>query len=193
MIPLEPPTQRGLPDPPRVDLWPPAVRSAELLKGSLVRCGTGVRPIGWPDTPRVRSAALASVLAGGCAAIGMTAAWVWGASRSPDFRPTVSTLRGVRAAALNSAERTLRELTLRDDDLQWFGSRAVTTPGRTVFDLLHASQPFTLRHVVACRLLALQLRGGVGEISKRMEQQPRYSNRVLARSRMAHIWGTTPH
>ena len=111
----------GLPDPPRFDLWPEALRSAELRRGTLVACGPGVRGVGWPDSPRVRLAALAPWLSGGRVAAFRTAAWVWGAAREPGRPLRVTTVgRGVHDDVIMASTlafvNALNRLAKKEDD-----------------------------------------------------------------------------
>ncbi|MBN9612266.1 MAG: hypothetical protein J0H64_02150, partial [Actinobacteria bacterium] len=103
---VEPPPFRvgQPPRPPRYDLWPAAVRSAARLHGALVPCGPGYRGIGWPETPTVRASALAEFLSNDRIATHLTAAWVWGAARSPG-RPVRVSTRGRRRITLPSTEQ----------------------------------------------------------------------------------------
>ncbi|MBL3698084.1 type IV toxin-antitoxin system AbiEi family antitoxin [Leucobacter luti] len=138
---------------PRVDTWPAAVRSAELTRGTLVRCGPGVRLVGWPETPRTRLAALAPWLASGHVAVLRTAAWVWGATRSPGRPLEVSALRHRGAHSMRATEVRVHEYRLSAAEVARFGQFATTGPLRTVADLLRLSAEFTPAHRIACRLL----------------------------------------
>ncbi|WP_449277439.1 hypothetical protein [Leucobacter sp. GX24907] len=147
-----------LPDPPRIDRWPPAVRSVELARGTILRCGPGLRPTGWPEHPRVRAAALAPWLEDGCIAIEMTAAWVWGVCEWSDefLRLSLGTSRrtGLRCAPA----ATMRRLSFADDDTTAFQGLRVTTPLRTVFDLVHRSTPLEDAESTACQMLLGSIR-----------------------------------
>lgn len=95
---------------PRWDRWPEAVRSAELRAGSLVRCGPGYRPVGWPETPWVRAAALAPWLGAGRTAVLGTAAWIWGAAREPGSPLEVATEARAELREEHGQRVRLREL-----------------------------------------------------------------------------------
>lgn len=174
--------------PPSVDHWPAAVRSAEILAGSLLRCGPGVRPCGWPETPRVRLASLAHRLEKDRTAIGRTAAWVWGARH--DHGPTidVATAPGHRAITGETFALRLREICLQTEDRAFLGDYAVTTPLRTLFDLLHQPQAFTTVDVVCCRLLAMRIPDGIDTLRELLNER-RHAFRVRARERVSAIWG----
>lgn len=141
--------------PPRVDRWPLAERSLETQQGTLVRCGPGLRLASWPETPRVRAAAIAPWLRPEYVATHVTAAWIWGAWRVPDEPLEFSTQHGRRAGFPRDRGYLLRQLSLAPEDVRVFGEQCVTSPERTVFDLLRTTEPFTRLHRIACRILLL--------------------------------------
>lgn len=168
---------RPHPDPPRFDLWPPALRSAELLRGSLVRCGPGLRGVGWPETPRVRLAALAPWLAHGEVATHLTAAWVWGAAHRPG-RPLQVTVRAKRRRRRPDTEwLRVYELRYAEEDTHRFGDFQVTTPLRTTLDLLYA-EGFGRSERVACRLLSRAVDGGASSVLAELRARRRPHRRA---------------
>lgn len=147
-------TQRPPPAPvPLPSRWPVAIRSAELLRGTLVRCGPGVRPVGWPETPRVRLAALDTWLDPGRIAILLTAAWVWGFARAPDSPLELATPQRKRPGALTPTGAVLHQHRYEAGSIQELGGFWVTTPARTLTDMLRLSEPFSGAHRIACRLI----------------------------------------
>lgn len=177
-----------LPNPPTLEHLPSSVIHAALLRGDIVRCGPGVRPIGWPETPRVRAHAL--TLAPGRVASHLTAAWVWGAARHPGvpLHATVTDRRRrdpVRDAALALHHRPCPEL-----DLVRFGATAVTTPRRTLIDLLHepgAEDGFPQTARIACRLLSRSTPGGIDAIPLPDILAGRASSRARIEARLARL------
>lgn len=160
MLDLSPSTLPEAPSPPRYDLWPEALRSAERLRGTLVPCGPGLRGVGWPETPRVRLAAIAPWLGGGRIAVYLTAAWVWGAARNPGHPLRVSTTHGGRATTVAQAMPRVHQLRLSPAECSRFGDFSVTTPLRTATDLLYDDERFGTSHRVAVRLLLPLIDGG---------------------------------
>ncbi|UBH05969.1 hypothetical protein K8P10_001480 [Leucobacter sp. Psy1] len=158
-----------LPDPPALDRLPPTIVHAALMRGDLVRCGPGVRPVGWPDSPRVRAHALSGRLTHGRIASHLTAAWVWGAARrtGPALYATVPDRR--RREPTRDAGLTLTHRPCPERDRVRFGAIAVTTPRRTLIDLIHdaatdGEPEFPLPSLIACRVLAAGIPGGVRTI-----------------------------
>lgn len=168
---------------PLVDHWPQAVRSVELLRGTLVRCGPGLRRAGWPETPRVRTAALAPWLGSDRIAIRMSAAWIWGAARSPGPPLEFSTAGRRRPDRRVHRDHLLYQFGYADDALRYLDGFAVTAPEQTVYDLLRMPDGFTDRQRVACRLLLQLVPGGRAGLQERLALQ-HSQHRALARKRL---------
>lgn len=156
------PTQRApeLPRIPSLTAWPLTVRSAETLRGTLVRCGPGVRLAAWPETARVRAAALEPWFHQHRVAIRLTAAWIWGATRNPGTPLRFATQNGRRAEPVNRALVTLQQLRFHEGEIEQLGDHAVTSPLRTLLDLLRDPDPLPHEARVACRLLIPLVPGG---------------------------------
>lgn len=178
---------RHLPDPPRYDLWPATVRSAGRLHGTLVPCGPGVRGIGWPETPRVRAGALAGTLTRGQTATRMTAAWLWGAARDPGRPLSAHTRAGDWRSRADSVTVRTSEFRFAPGDVVQLGPCRVSTPARTILDLLYAPAPFGTAERVACRLLAHRVTGGLAAIQEHLHTHRRPYRREAV-TRLASIF-----
>ncbi len=149
--------QNILMHPPRIDLWPIAVVSAERVHGSLTRCGPGYRPKGWPDSAHVRRVALGRLLPNYLIASHITAAWVWQAALSPN--PGESPLRAIAHPSKRTANRQLASSAeihishsrIARTDMVYVDDLAVTTPLRTVLDLLRDRQTWSVAQQSACK------------------------------------------
>lgn len=122
---------------PQLQLLPPSVRSAELLRGTLVHCGVGERPISWPDSPETRARSLNDLVSvtPSLAVVLHTAAWVWGATWRVHEPVSLSTFR--RARLLHPRKGTrVHEFDLQEAHVTRFAHIPVTTPARTLYDLL---------------------------------------------------------
>lgn len=189
LAPLSPSWRRvPLPEPPRYDLWPVALRSAWRLKGALVPCGPGYRGIAWPETPRVRLTTLAPWLADDRVACHLTAAWVWGAARHPGDPLQFSMTRGQRKPTTSDVTTHIHEFRLVSADIHTFGRLSVTTPERTALDLLHSPEGFGRTETVALRLLCQQFDGGVQHLRQHLSVHKRPYRR-LAERRLARLSG----
>ncbi|KAM9862443.1 hypothetical protein ACI1US_01765 [Leucobacter sp. BZR 635] len=173
------------PAPPRVDHWPPALRSAALLTGTLVRCGPGYRPVSWPDNATARCTAIASVLSERYAAIEDTAAWIWGVRHSPGAPLRLLTRRGrapARFELSNSEfEVHISNYRLAPGDVVEIAGYAVTTRLRTAYDLLRSTAPLEGARLVAVRLLLLSEPGARRRLFDRAERASRADRARIAR------------
>lgn len=173
---------------PRVDHWPEAMRSAALLSGTLVRCGPGVRPVGWPETPMTRAVAVAQHLTPHTAASGESAAWIWGACRSPGTPLTLIMRRGRVPLHVADPRVRVHEYKLEPDELFSLGPYAVTTRLRTAYDLLRAPDEFTLTRHIACRLLLARTLQPVEKIGGRADRSSK-ADRARVTQRLKKVYG----
>lgn len=180
--------RRPPPNPPRYDLLPAAVRSAERLRGSLVRCGPGLRGVGWPETPRVRVTALAPWLVRGRIAVGITAAWVWGAAREPGRPLLVSVPQGFHRPRSPTPEVRVLALRIDEADTVVFGGLAVATPAFVVRELLHAPGRLDTAQRVACRLLVRMGEPSIEDLRSAISARRR-PGRALALERLDALFG----
>lgn len=145
--------------PPRVNHWPSALKSAAALQGTLIPTGPGYRAAAWPDTPAARCAALGALLTPRFAAAELTAAWVWGECETLPSPVSFTTRRGRVPPLLDISGVSLREFALTDDDLVYVGEFAVTSPSRTVFDIVRLLPSVTGAHSRICRRLLARAPG----------------------------------
>ncbi|OII26653.1 hypothetical protein BIV03_07640 [Curtobacterium sp. MCBA15_016] len=119
------------------DDWPEAELRAAVLDGELVAVGACWASPAEPQTPALRAAAAAWALRDArLIASTRTAAWVWGAvSRAPAPLEACVPLR-VRVH-VDGALR-VREVVITDEDVVVLDGLRVTTPLRTVVDLLRS-------------------------------------------------------
>lgn len=175
--------------PPRYDLIPRSVQNAMVLRGDLVRCGTGVRGIAWPDNSTVRLTAIAPFLFDDRIASHLTAAWVWLAiPELPEpLHIATSPKRGHAIRFLNSR---VAQLTFGKNDVTQLGSFSVTTPHRTAFDLLHSPSAQSPIEFNALQQLVTSLpdRGEALSEQVALERRP-YAQ--LARQRIATIFAAS--
>ena len=136
-----------------------------------MRSGPGVRPVSWPDTAKARCAALGGLLTDRYAAAEQTAAWIWGASRSPGRTVRLITLRSRAPAQFEHLElgglAEISQFRLRDGDIAEIDAYSVTSRSRTVYDLLRSPEPLTQARLVAARLLMLTDPGIAAETAER--------------------------
>lgn len=178
-------------DPPKFEEWPVAQRSAAILHGALLRCGPGVRGIGWPDDPRIRAAALTGLLRGRIAT-GLTAAWVWGTARQPGQPLQANSRFGSRDPFADTEFLRVREHRYAETEVTALGRCTVTTRQRTILDLLYTPEPFGRVEQVACRLLGMRVDGGLVRVAEHLHTHRRpYRRRAL--ERLGSIFDSAAH
>lgn len=175
------------PPPAAIYALPSAVLNAERLIGSLVPCGPGIRPVGWPDGPRARANALRSQLSSaGLVAVLETAAWVWGSDWAHSQQIEASTMNRQRfLGSLNG--RTVREFNIQVTEVRVFDGVRVTTPLRTVLDLITHADALEHRLVTRCRFLC-EAYGIDQEPLQEALSNPRLPFRVRALGRLSRVF-----
>ena len=181
---------RQPPTPPSIAHWPPIVRTTETLRGTLVRCGPGHRLAAWPESPITRALALAPWFSPDRTAIRSTAAWIWGATRRPgpalEFSAQLSHRVFAIAGSTGDVAVELHRFTLSADEIEHFSQARVTSPLRTVCDLLRQPSGFGRAQQIACRLLMLRVPSGRSAVMAALEAGGRVHRRT-ALSRLAWV------
>ncbi|MFD6699170.1 MULTISPECIES: type IV toxin-antitoxin system AbiEi family antitoxin [unclassified Microbacterium] len=130
--------------------------AAARLDGDVVELGEGYAPADLVETAALRAASLIPLVAGmrDAAFAGMTAAWIHGASDAPPDPHELQSATGHRLRAPTTRRIIVHDPVLDPSDVQHLGGIAVTTPERTLIDLLRWPATVPERHDWA-RLLAL--------------------------------------
>lgn len=161
-----------------------AVRSAERMRGTLVPCGPGLRPIGWPDTPNQRAFTLVPWLVTDHIVVSEhTAAWVWGATSFPGRPLTFVSTGGTHVTRTDIDEAQYREFHIPEEEILELAGVRVTTLTRTVCDLLRSPNGYTPGAQRACRILLSTDRRRRQEVRDELEAHARlpYHRRALIR------------
>lgn len=176
--------------PPKINHLPRAVLSAECLRGNLVRCGPGYRHISWQECPAVRLYAIGDRIGHKTTASGKTAAWVWGAMESDGVHVHANVLPSVRfPSETNNVE--LSFCRLQKTDVVSIGEYFVTTPLRTLLDLLYFEDPITPELLTACKTLLTLIPGGAKTVRIQL-QNKRHPKRSAAMLSFAELLGLNP-
>ncbi|WP_354496094.1 type IV toxin-antitoxin system AbiEi family antitoxin [Mycetocola sp. 2940] len=125
---------------------PPAELAAARLDGELFAVDESWVCADEPDRFELRTTALAALLPPSASTsrlimMGLTAAWLHGATDAPPFCHEVCVRLQERAALRLPRRFLLRELAMKDADECRMGCIRVTTPVRTVFDLARRDRP----------------------------------------------------
>jgi len=174
--------------PPRLDHWPQTLRSAALRRGTLARCGPGLRPVSWPETPETRCAAIADRFGANLVAAGDTAGWIWGARRSPGPVLEFTTRTGRPPMSAVASASSIHEYRLEAGEAVRLGAYPVTSRERTAFDLLRAPSALTIERRAACRLLLIRSPSPVESLLERAARSSK-PDRGRVAMRLAQCYG----
>ena len=119
---------------------PPAELAAARLDGELFAVDESWVCADEPDGPGLRAAALSALLPRSVTVarfvmMGLTAAWLHGATDAPPWQHEICSRRDERARLWLPPRFMLRELSVVEGDECRIGGLRVTTPSRTAFDL----------------------------------------------------------
>ena len=122
-----------------------AERSACRLDGIGVLDEDCVRPLDTDDSALARAATVFAVTGDSYIAMRLTAAWIHGGVTRPPPVLELCTDRRRRTQRALARPATLRQLVLRPGDTMTIGTMTVTSPLRTVIDLLASAPPSDAR------------------------------------------------
>jgi hypothetical protein len=114
---------------------------AARLDGDLVEVGEAYLPADAVETAALRARSLLPLLTPTVAAAHTSAAWIHGALDAPPARHTLQRCVGWRLHQRWSRRFVYRESQLPAEDLMHLGGIAVTTPARTLVDLVRGGDP----------------------------------------------------
>ncbi|WP_300265802.1 type IV toxin-antitoxin system AbiEi family antitoxin [Microbacterium sp.] len=160
--------------------------SAARLDGLVFELGAGYMPADLPEGPSARLRAVAAMMIPGYAASGSTAAWVHGAGDAPpsqhhfqravEHRPRVTRMRHV----------VVHEGLLPSDDLVTIGEIAVSTPLRTLTDLVVGADRYP-EYTVWMQRMARITPDLVPLVAERLVARGRAPGRQAARTRLQRL------
>jgi len=110
--------------------------SAARLDGDVVEVGEGYMPTDAVETRELRAGSLRSVVAPALALTRESAAWVHGAIATPPVRHRVQRCTARRIHHVLDVRLAYRDVALRAQDIEVIAGVAVTTPERTLGDLV---------------------------------------------------------
>lgn len=168
----------------RLDTLPLAVLSAERLNGTVFPVGMFFAPLIGSDTRLARLSTALVPYQDGVVFSGRTAAWVWGVLREPRLPIEYSVDAKRRMQIHSAAPHQKRELCFSGDDVVTLSGYQITTPLRTVFDLLLAQPVLTRELRVACRLLLTFEGVSRQAVLEKLEHSPRIPHTRRLRERL---------
>jgi hypothetical protein len=150
-----------------------SVLSAEKLSGNVVALGVFYSPLITSQSQKSRLLCALQPQQHGVVFSGETAAWIWGALRNPPAKMEYSVRAERRVSIRAGAPHTKRERQFRAGDVSQIDGFEVTSPLRTVFDLLQTPECATLEVRVACRLLLLSRSNARQVLLEQLDHTPR--------------------
>ncbi|WP_175986264.1 type IV toxin-antitoxin system AbiEi family antitoxin [Microbacterium tenebrionis] len=163
--------------------------SAARIDGVLIEVGEGYMPPDVPEDAAARAASLRPVLAEGYALCGPTAAWVHGVGDAPPACHHLQRIVERRQRVARERTVILHERRIEASDIQRLGGVPVTTPARTLTDLVLGSDP--LHSEWTCGLAALSP-GLVGQVRELIGARHRMPGKRAALHRLAALAEQTP-
>ncbi len=160
--------------------------SAAVLDGDVVPLGEGFVPTDAVETPWLRAQSLVPMLAPSLTATHLLAAWVWGALADCPAVLTVQRAVKQRVTVYPRARVVYRDGFVGDADVEWFGTVAVTTIGRTVADLARA------RDLSAIQLLAFNDDDAIASGLAWCRQHTRYAGVPAAMALLERLAADAP-
>jgi len=110
--------------------------SAARLDGDLVEVGEGYMPADAVETRELRAGSLRALVAPTVALTRESAAWVHGAIAAPPVRHCVQRCSSRRIHHVLHSRLAYRDVAIRPEDIEMIAGVAVTTPERTLGDLV---------------------------------------------------------
>lgn len=179
---VSPPHPRALPGSLQLHLSATELRSA-LLDGEVTALGDGFVPVDLPVSPAERAASLRETITDGRVILAdRTAAWVWGWCLEPGPLRTCVSI-GARIPSTDRRRLGTREAVIDDDEVRSLVGIRVTTPLRTLVDVVRHATETDIVELVATgmRVSSIPLVDAVAALDRR----PRLAHVRRARARLA--------
>jgi hypothetical protein len=121
---------------------PLAELCAARLDGELYAIDSGYSPIDLPEDAEQRARSIIELCPDRIIAEQRTAAWIWGATDSPPTRHELCASLGARSKSAVPRRATVREVVIDEVSIVELGGIRVTTPLRTILDLVRFNDDF---------------------------------------------------
>ena len=160
---------------------------AARLDGELFAIDEAYAPIDLPDGPIERARSIAPYCQGRLMAEQNSAAWIWGARAAPPAYHELCASLGARARPAFPLRTLVREVVIDETEFVVLGGVPVTTPLRTIVDLVRFGECFD--DAESAVILALMRVGRVSIQSCLTELERRHNlpNKKRAKSRLAGL------
>lgn len=165
-----------------ISALPITVLSAEALAGSLISLGHGFAPLMCSSAVMGRCVATLGRPQHGVVLSGASAVWAWGARRTPPLIAELSVHSSNRVAATATTRFTRREISFQPGDVVEVDQFSITSPARTIADMLAQHSELSPELRISMRVLLLRVPGGRRGLQERLMMNVRmpHRERVLA-------------
>ena len=166
---------------------PLAELCAARLDGELYALDEAFAPIDSPEGPTERARSVAAYCHGRLIAEQSTAAWIWGARATPPRYHELCASLGARARPVFPLRTLVREVVIDESEFAIIGGVPVTTPLRTIVDLVRTRETFGDEDAaVIGRLLSIG-RTTVANCLTALESRQNLPNKRRARVRLSTL------
>lgn len=166
--------------------------SAARLDGLVFEVGTGYMPADAPEGPSARVTALGQILCPGFAASGSTAAWVHGVGDASPLRHHIQRTVDRRPRVKAGRNVVVHESRLSAHDFVWIADAAVTSPLRTLTDLVLGADRYP-EYLRWMHLLAKEIPVLIPAVRKNLSVRERLPGRRAALARLEQLSAETYH
>jgi hypothetical protein len=171
---------------------PLAELSAARLDGELFSVDDAYSPIDLPDGPTERARSVAPYCQGRLMAEQNTAAWIWGARTSPPRYHELCASLGARARPAFPLRTLVREVVIDTSEFVVIAGIPVTTPLRTIVDLVRFGDEFDDEAARVVSSLLVIGRLSIEDCRVELERRHNLPNKKRARVRLASLGSSSP-
>jgi len=165
--------------------------SSARLDGLVFEISAGYMPADIPEGRSARLTALRQVIPPGFAASGSTAAWVHGAGDAPPMQHHIQRTVDHRPRTKTAYNVVVHESQLADGDLVRIADQSVTTPLRTLTDLVLGADRYP-QYLIWMRRLASEMPELVSAVRGQLTDRERLPGRRAALSRLEQLSAEWP-
>lgn len=161
--------------------------SAARLDGELYPLAEMFCPVDLPPFPATRAAGLAALLPEHAFVERLSAAWLHGALAEPPNPPQFALPSGIGARPRRSRAYALRQVVITERELLLIGGCRVTTPVRTLVDVLLDDELGTERAIAVARAVSVATGLSPAAALSALRSRYRLPNTTLAEERI-RLW-----
>lgn len=166
--------------------------SSARLDGLVFEVGAGYMPADVPEGRSARVTAIKKILRPGFAASGSTAAWIHGVGDAPPRQHHIQRTVDHRPRVTTTSNVVVHESRLPPDNVVWVADEPVTSPLRTLTDLVLGADRYP-EYLVWMRLLASEIPTLVPVVREQLSIRERLPGRRAALTRIEQLSARARH